>query len=217
MALATVQHTRTVTTADDGWYRTITSFADRTGWLHRPIEVYTTASIVLLVVMTAVAWWYARSRSNPRDLAAVAWVGIGAVLCVAGGLLLKQVFQETRPCQALMVHSVQACPGPTDYSFPSDHMTVAVALAVGLWIVNRTIGLVAVALAALEGFSRIYLGQHYPHDVIGAIILSCVVMLVGWRLASRPLTRLIEALGNTRLRPLLSVGAPPLRRRSTLE
>ena len=204
LALAAAPAVSTVTTADDGWYRGITSFARHTAWLQGAMSFYTVAGIGLLVLLGVYAWWTARARADRAAMAAVLWLGLGTVLCIACGLGLKQVFQETRPCLVLHVATVQACPGPTDYAFPSDHTTVAVALAVGLWLVDRRLGLVAGALAVLEGFSRVYLGQHYPHDVLAAFVLGIAVMLVGWALLRRPLERLVAALERTPLRPVLT-------------
>lgn len=195
---------RTVTTADDGWYRSITDFAQHTVWLQGAMVFYTTASIGLLVLMAAYAWWSSRARADRAAMAAVLWLGLGTALSVGSGLALKQVFQENRPCQAIHVATVQPCPGPADYSFPSDHTIIAVALAVGLWIVSRRLGVVAVVIAALEGFSRVYLGQHYPHDVLAGASVSIVILLVGWNFAQRPLTRLVATLETTPLRPLLT-------------
>ena len=197
-------HISTVTTADDGWYRSITSFAQHTAWLQGAMKLYTLAGIALLCLMALYAWWSARTRADHAAMAAVAWLALGTVISIGGGLLLKQVFQENRPCQAIHVTTVEACPGPADYSFPSDHTTFAVALAVGLWLVSRKLGIIAAALALLEAFSRVYLGQHYPHDVLAGIILSTAVLLVGWQFARRPLTRLIALLLDTPLRPLLT-------------
>lgn len=211
IALAVPARPRTVTTADDGWYRAIISFAQHTGWLQPAMKLYTVAGIGLLVLIAIYAWWGARSRGNRTVMAALVWLGIGSAVSVACGLALKQVFQENRPCQVIHVATVEACPGPTDYSFPSDHATVAFALAAGLWIVARKLGVIAVILATVEGFSRVYLGQHYPHDILAAAILSAIVMFAGWSLARRPLTRLIATLEVTPLRPLLTgepVAAP---------
>lgn len=205
MPSAAIPPARPVMTIDDGWYRAVNSFAQRTGWLHRPMEVYTLVGIAALAVLAVLAWWSARAHADRRAMAAVAWLGLGTVLSILAGLALKQVFQEARPCRTIALTTVQACPGATDYSFPSDHMTVAVALAIGLWLVNHKLGLVAVALAAVEGFSRVYLGQHYPHDVLGAVVLSSVIMLGGWLLARGPLIRLIAALERTPLRVILTV------------
>jgi membrane-associated phospholipid phosphatase len=204
IALAAPAHLKTVTTADDGWYRAITSFAQHTAWLQPAMKLFTVGGIALLALMAVYAWWDARGRGDRAIMASVVWLGLGTGISVACGLALKQVFQENRPCQAIHVAIVVACPGPTDYSFPSDHTTVAFAFAVGLWIVSRKLGVIAVILAAVEGFSRVYLGQHYPHDVIAGAILSALVLLGGWVLARRPLTRLIATLEATPLRPLLT-------------
>ena len=197
----------TVTTADDGWYRRITSFAQHTAWLHGVMSLYTVAAIALLALMGVYAWWSARARADRTALAAVAWIWIGTAIAVGCGLGFKQVFQESRPCLAIHVATVQACPGPTDYSFPSDHTTVAVALAVGLWIFSRRLGIIAAVLALVEGFSRVYLGQHYPHDVLAAIVLGTAVMLIGWVLVRGLLVRLLGMLEATPLRSLLTSAA----------
>lgn len=202
-ALATTPHAGTVMALDDNWYRAITSFAQRSEWLHMPVEMYTSVGILLLGALAVGAWWSARSHADHRGMAAVIWIGVGTVLSIAGGLALKQVFHEARPCRAIATATVQTCPAPTDYSFPSDHMTVAVALALGVWLVNRKLGLVAVVLAVIEGFSRVYLGQHYPHDVAGAVVLSSLILLGGWHLARGPLTRMVTMLEGTPARPLL--------------
>lgn len=198
----------TVTTADDGWYRAITAFAQRTPWLHGAMSFYTLAAIGLLALMAVYAWWRARSRADLAAMSAVVWLAAGTVLAVGCGLGIKQLVKESRPCIPIHVVTVQACPGPTDYSFPSDHTTVAVALAVGLWLVNRRLGAIGAVLAVIEGFSRVYLGQHYPHDVLAAIVLSTVVLLVGWMLLRRPIGRLVAMLVTTPLRPLLT-STPP--------
>jgi membrane-associated phospholipid phosphatase len=185
----------TVTTADDGWYRSITGFAQHTHWLNGLMGLLTVVLIAALALMLGYAAWRAWRAADRAALAATAWAVGGTVLSVGCGLVLKQIFHETRPCLALPdVTTVQACPGPTDYAFPSDHTTVAVALAAGLWLIDRRLGAIGAALALLEGFSRIYLGLHYPHDVLAGIVLSSVVVLGGWLLVRGPLLRLIGHL-----------------------
>ena len=189
----------TVTTFDDGWYRSVADFAQHTKWLGGTMNALTVLLIVALGLLVLYAGWAAWRRSDRVALAAAAWTVVGSVVCVACGLLLKQVFQETRPCLAMPnVATVQACPGPTDYSFPSDHMTVAAALAAGLWLIDRRLAVIGTVLALVEGFSRVYLGQHYPHDVFAAILLSSLIILGGWLLVRGPLTRLAARLPERR-------------------
>jgi membrane-associated phospholipid phosphatase len=193
----------TVTTFDDGWYRSVTDFARHTTWLNGIMSLLTVALIVALALMLVYAAWRAWRAADRVAVAASAWAVAGSVLSIGLGLGLKQVFQETRPCLALPdVTTVQACPGPTDYSFPSDHTTVAVALAAGLWLINRRLGAIGGVMALMEGFSRVYLGQHYPHDVLAAFVLSSVVVLGGWPLVRKPLLRLAGRV------PTLAGGVP---------
>jgi membrane-associated phospholipid phosphatase len=174
-----------VTSIDDGWYRDVTDFAQHTRWLDGTMSFLTVALIVILAGIVVGAGFWAWRRDERVQLAAAVWTLIGSGISVGCGLLLKQVFTEARPCLALQhVTTVQACPGPTDYSFPSDHTVVAAAFAAGLWLIDRRLGAIGTALALLEGFSRVYLGQHYPHDVIAAMLLSGLIVLGGWRLVS---------------------------------
>lgn len=190
---------------DGSWFTSIAHFADHTAWLHGPMTAYTDLSVVLLGLMAVGGWWNARRTGDHAAMTAVAWTGVGTVLAVVVGLTSKQLFTEPRPCRALPnVHIVASCAAPTDYAFPSDHTLIAVALAVGLWFVNRKIGVLAVLIALLEGFSRVYIGEHYPHDVAASIVIGAVLMAVGWMLLQRPIGRLLEQLERTPLRPLLT-------------
>jgi membrane-associated phospholipid phosphatase len=194
---------------DGGWYRDVTDFARHTHWLQPIMTAYTTLGIAALCALVVLAWWTARRHGDLGAMAAVAWTGCATVIAIAASAGLKQTFTETRPCLAIAhVTTVVACPGPTDYSFPSNHTTVAAALAAGVWLVNRRLGLIAIAAALLEGFSRVYLGQHYPHDVAAGLALAALIVLAGWPLARRPLAWLLQLLAATPLRPLITTEGP---------
>lgn len=93
--------------------------------------------------------------------------------------------------------------GPTDYAFPSDHTALVTALAAGIWLVDRRLGALAAALALTEGFTRVYLGMHYPHDVAAGMLLSSALILGGWALVRGRMPRLIERLEHSALRPIV--------------
>jgi len=122
-----------------------------------------------------------------------AFVAIAAVIASVGlGLaldtLLKLVIHRPRPY--LWPHTV----AEHSYSFPSGHSTGAGALAVALVYAAWTVGgrvLAAVtsgavvALALAIGLSRVYLGVHWPTDVVGGLFLgvfsgSIVVLALEW-------------------------------------
>jgi undecaprenyl-diphosphatase len=78
----------------------------------------------------------------------------------------------------------------TDFSFPSDHAVMAGAVAAGLLLVRRRLGLVAVAAALLMAFDRVYIAAHYPWDVLAGLVLGAGVSLLGWLVLAGPLTTL---------------------------
>jgi undecaprenyl-diphosphatase len=61
---------------------------------------------------------------------------------------------------------------PDAFSFPSGHTAAAVALAVAWAGEGSGLGLLASAFALLVGFSRVYLGVHYPLDVMAGTVLG---------------------------------------------
>ena len=96
----------------------------------------------------------------------------------------------------------------TDFSFPSDHATVAGAVAVGLLFANRRWGIVAAVLAALMAFTRVYVGAHYPGDVLAGLALGGLVAAIGWYTIVPILRRIATWITTTPLRPLITSTTP---------
>jgi undecaprenyl-diphosphatase len=119
--------------------------------------------------------------------------------------VLKSVVEEVRPCQQLGTATLEACPGAGDWSFPSNHTVIAFAAAAALWFAYRWIGWLAFAAALLMGASRVWVGVHYPHDVlVGALVGLVVGALLGW-LAGRA-APLVDRMRAGVLGPLLGSG-----------
>ncbi len=64
---------------------------------------------------------------------------------------------------------------PTDSSFPSNPAAAAFAIAFAVWAVNRRLGSLLLAAAALYGFARVYAGVHYPLDIVSGALIAIVV------------------------------------------
>lgn len=136
---------------------------------------------VLVVLRTkSKAWWLI-----------VAGVALCFLLADQGSVLLfKNIVCRPRPCYALddVLMFRTRCGSP--YGFVSSHAANAFAVAIFLLMQYRkkpVAGWLMVAWAILQGYSRIYLGKHYPGDVLGGALFGIVVgLLVYW------LTSIIE-------------------------
>lgn len=84
-----------------------------------------------------------------------------------------------------------------DTSFRSDHAAAAFAIAGVLFSVHRRLGTLALALAALVAYARVYVGDHYPGDVAGGALIgvAAAILVLTW-LRTLPLLtqRLLDAV-----------------------
>ncbi|MGX8728709.1 MAG: phosphatase PAP2 family protein, partial [Lachnospiraceae bacterium] len=96
--------------------------------------------------------------------------GLGAL---AVNLIIKPFVMRPRPYVTLEELKPLVKEMKDPHSFPSGHTQAAFALAVSMCLVLRKkiVSILALAFAVLMGFSRLYVGAHYPSDVIaGALI-----------------------------------------------
>jgi len=191
---------------DAGDFLLINRLARRTGWLHGFMTGYAeTFGLVVLVLLLGLGWWLARRGSDSRPMAALIWTALGTLVAVAVNQPIVSAVSEKRPYMSIQ-HMLLLVSRSSDYGFPSDHATMAGAVATGLCFVNRRLGVAAWAAAGLLAFSRVYVGAHYPHDVLAGLLLGAGVIVVGRLIAMPLLTRLVTRLVRTPLRPLVQAG-----------
>lgn len=125
------------------------------------------------------------------------WIGIGIVclvikkhrrmglqvllsmLCtfIIGNLILKNLFARQRPC-AIDPSIELLIPYPSEFSFPSGHSMNGMTAAVALFLNNKTIGIPALMIAVLIGFSRMYHFVHFPTDILGGFCVGFTVAII---------------------------------------
>ncbi|GIV16839.1 MAG: phosphatase PAP2 family protein [Armatimonadota bacterium] len=129
--------------------------------------------ILLLVVWIGLLWkGGARGRT-------VALLLIPLILLTdqLSSHVLKELFGRVRPCEALQgVRAIDGC--RHSLSFPSSHAvnTFAAATLFALFY-RRWVPWVAFGLAAIVSYSRVYLGLHYPSDVLGGAVIGALCAL----------------------------------------
>jgi undecaprenyl-diphosphatase len=85
--------------------------------------------------------------------------------------LIKNIVQRPRPSYVLN-NVIEVGDTRRDFSFPSFHATVSFAAAYVLTLHHKKLKTQYYLLAILIAFSRIYLGKHFPSDILGGIMLG---------------------------------------------
>ena len=183
----------------------INDFARETPWLHPLFTAYANHGLLLFVVLLAAGWWIARRNADPLAMVAALWTPLGVLAALLVYDPIALAVNETRPCNALAHIVVLHC--NTDGGFPSVHTVIAAAVATGLWLVNRRLGMVAALAAVLMAFARVYVGAHYPRDVLAGLALGTAVSLAGYVVVRPVLLRLVGFVSKTWLRPLVTTPA----------
>ena len=151
----------------------VNGWAGRWDGLDDAMEFAATGLIYLIFAVSAglVATALYRRRLRP-----VVELGVALVLAFAGAQLLAHLSNEVRPFQSHQVHQLIAHePG---VSLPSDHATAAFALAFGVYaFLSRRWGIVLGVLALAVGSSRVWVGVHYPGDILAAAAIAGLAVL----------------------------------------
>jgi undecaprenyl-diphosphatase len=172
------------------------------------VEVFAAICVPLFATAAVLLWLGDRPGGGLR------WrLATTSALAAAGlGLLVDQVighlwFRE-RPFAAHPADTVLLTGPTSDPSFPSDHATAAFAIAFAVLFVSRRAGAVFLAGAVAIALSRIFVGVHYPGDVVAGACVGLASAAVVALLARRPVAAvalLASRVTDPLVRPLWAV------------
>lgn len=187
-------------------FDSVNDLARNTSWLHEPLLAYASYGVGVFAVLLVAGWWRART-TGVRQVTAALWTGAATLLAVGLNQPLVGRFHEARPYTAEPAILLLA-KRSADFSFPSDHAVMAGAVAAGLWLVSTRLAVIATVAALLMGFARVYIGAHYPHDVLAGLALGATVSIGGWLLLQRPMIALVRWLASSPAGFLVTAGPP---------
>lgn len=141
------------------------------------------ASIPLMVVITGVLWFFARPGGDRKWKLACASGYASAALGYVIAYVIHHVYDRARPYEAHAIRHPWS--SSTDASFPSDHTSLSFAIAFAVLAFDTVAGVVFIVVAAIIGVGRLFIGAHYPGDVLAGLAVGLVAALVVLRLLPR--------------------------------
>lgn len=132
---------------------------------------------IIWIMLTIVLILIPKTRKSGLILAIALIVDL--ILCNG---ILKPLIARTRPFDVNTAIQLIVAK-PHDYSFPSGHTAASFTAVIALYLAGeKRLWKVALVLAILIAFSRLYLYVHYPTDVLGGIITGAIAGYLGYRL-----------------------------------
>ncbi len=170
--------------------------------------------VIIAMCLVLVGMWFGTRKPEKRErnqravLKAMASLGIASgfvawanVIFVGAnkypGTLIHEIFNRPRPFDPSSGMTVNLLfYRPTDPSFPSNLAAVVFGLALAVWLMNKRTGTWLLIMALVACFARVYVGIHYPSDILGgaafAVVGVALTYFLFWALA--PLVRLVTGI-----------------------
>lgn len=146
-----------------------------------PIFVFIAEYTVIFLAITVITFWFTRVKQNRIMIicGSITFVIAEIVGKVAGKIHSNnQPFAELSNVNQLIEKAV-------DNSFPSDHTILFFSFCMTFWLFKDGKGLIWVVLAFLVGISRIWVGVHYPADIIVGAIISIISAILVFRIVPK--------------------------------
>lgn len=162
------------------WFETIHGFAHQYKWLDQLGIFFAIYFQYLLIAILALAFFYPSQRRRVRRRMILASIVAAAI----ARLIIKPVivffFYRIRPPEILsqVQPLVSLWDNPENLaSFPSGHAITFFAIATAIYCFDRPWGYLFFASAFVIGLARIFVGVHWPTDVLGGALIG---ILIGW-------------------------------------
>jgi len=163
-------------------------FVGKSRSLDELVQLLSDAFLFNGVLLVAILWlfWF----NDRREEARVRLLIGGAAAVLAG--LLSRLLQLSLPFHVRPLYN-QALSLTWPFgvgretlshwsSFPSDHASLCFALATVIWMRNRRLGMFAFFWASITSSARVFLGFHYPTDIVGGAVLGILIVILLGRL-----------------------------------
>ncbi|SDJ08655.1 Membrane-associated phospholipid phosphatase [Frankineae bacterium MT45] len=140
-----------------------------------------------LLGIALLAWIVLTARGRFMRLEIVRCAAVAYAIAQITATVLKHLANQPRPLFVVPNLDTHGYPGdPNGNAYPSAHTAVVVAIVAATWPwVRWPQRLVGVVVAVLIAFNRLYIGAHWPIDVVGGVAIGLLAAAIAWLIAQR--------------------------------
>ena len=166
-------------------FKTINSLVGKSIWLDQ-LMVFSADWLGYMMILWLIIMLF-RNRKDYINMVMIA--SVSAIFCRFVPVpLIRFLYHHQRPFEVLLNTHLLTLPwhisiafGP-EYSFPSGHASFYFALATGVYLYNKKAGRIYFTMAFLVGFARVFIGVHWPLDILAGAVLGIITSLITNRL-----------------------------------
>ncbi|MGM0890040.1 MAG: undecaprenyl-diphosphatase [Bacillota bacterium] len=123
-------------------------------------------------IFVLIFMWF--KNDSYKKVSCNAVISVGVTLFI--NILIKLFYFKPRPFMKRRVGIL--IPSKMDSSFPSKHTLLVFAISTSIFLYDRVLGSILWVLSVLTGFSRIWIGHHYPSDIIGSAFIATMTSII---------------------------------------
>lgn len=157
-------------------FRTINGLAFHNAVLDKIMVIMSEYAPDIFMAVLAAVYIKGFVKKNKKMRVTVINTFIIIVLNLFLGYIIGLIWYIPRPFVNNKVNLL--LPHAADASFPSDHAIGTMSIAIGISKYNKVYGIILGALSILVGISRVFVGHHYPTDVLGGYIIVFIIIFL---------------------------------------
>ena len=177
-------HSALLNPFDTTVYHFINGFAGRSNILDTIMIFFAKDALEIYAALFIIAW-FVLPKKDINNRHALVMAGLSGVLALIINLVISHIWFRPRPFTVFQKGTfTQLVPHSPDASFPSDHASGSWGFAAGSWgKQQKWISYTFTIIAVIVMIARVFVGVHYPTDVIGGMVIGIIASRVMWKLS----------------------------------
>lgn len=165
-------------------YHLINGLAGHSHVLDAIMIFFANDALEIYAVLFVIAWFTLPKRDIQNRHALVV-AGFAGILALIINVLISHVWFRPRPFTVFQKGTfTELVPHSSDASFPSDHTSGSFGFAAASWgKQQKWISYTFTIIAVIVMFARVYVGVHYPTDVLAGLIVGIISGKIMWKLS----------------------------------